>query len=103
MSTENSVKSKSLLIPKEEEEDSFRKLPSNDILSNHDETDDRGQKFDFLKGKYVFRFPFTLTAMKWGFAMGSFFAIHTYIKKRNISNSLYWFGVGTIMTGMPIW
>lgn len=33
-------------------------------------------KFDYLKAKYVFRFPFTITALKWGFGLGTFFGIH---------------------------
>ena len=29
--------------------------------------------------------------------------MHTYLKKKNISNSTFWFFAGTFGTGMPIW
>ena len=95
------------IIPDESEDDSdstiaFRQLPKNDII-----TDNQGEptpeKYDFLKAKYVFRFPFTVTAIKWGCVMGSLFGLHTYFKKRSVSNSLYWFVMGGVITGFPIW
>ena len=86
----------------ESNEDSFIKVPEGDIFYKY-AADDSPDKFDFLRAKYIFRFPFTLSAMKWGAALGSFFALHAYIKKRSVSNSLYWFAWGSVMTGMPIW
>ena len=52
---------------------------------------------------YVFRYPFTLTSIKWGVGLGGFFALHTYFKKRDIKNSIFWFFGGTILTGFPLW
>jgi len=49
------------------------------------------------------RFPFSLTALKWGTCLGIFFFMHTYLKKKSLSNSTFWFFAGTIGTGMPIW
>jgi len=80
----------------------FRQLPKGDIYSEL-ETEASPEKYDFLKAKYIFRFPFTITAIKWGTVMGSLFGLHTYFKKRSISNSLYWFFMGGIITGFPIW
>ena len=95
-------------FPLEEDQDNedsgnaFLRVPKGDIYYGY-KPDNSPEKFDFLKAKYVFRFPFTITAMKWGFALGSFFALHSYIKKRSLANSLYWFGAGSVLTGMPIW
>jgi hypothetical protein len=55
-------------------------FPEGDILHNY-QADDSPSKFDYLKGKYIFRFPFTITSMKWGLSLGFFFGLHTYIKK----------------------
>lgn len=55
-------------------------FPDGDILFNY-HPDDSPHKFDYLKGKYVFRFPFTLTSIKWGLSLGLFFGLHTYFKK----------------------
>jgi hypothetical protein len=38
--------------------------------------EEKDTKFDYLKAKYVFRFPFTITALKWGFGLGTFFGVH---------------------------
>ena len=80
----------------------FLRVPKGDLYYGY-KPDNSPEKFDFLQAKYVFRFPFTITAIKWGVALGSFFALHSYIKKRSISNSLYWFASGSFLTGMPIW
>ena len=45
----------------------------NEMMGN---SPDGENKFDYLKAKYIFRFPFTWTAMKWGIALGSFFGLH---------------------------
>ena len=60
-------------------------------------------KFDYLQAKYIFRFPFTLTSLKWGLALGSFFAFHSYIKHRNLRKCFNWFVGGTTLSSMPIW
>eukprot|EP01016_Furgasonia_blochmanni_P033122 TRINITY_DN3439_c0_g1_i1.p1 TRINITY_DN3439_c0_g1~~TRINITY_DN3439_c0_g1_i1.p1 ORF type:complete len:189 (+),score=52.11 TRINITY_DN3439_c0_g1_i1:192-758(+) len=78
------------------------RFPKGDIFYNY-EPDDSPEKFDYLKAKYLFRFPFTVTALKWGFALGCFFGLHTYIKTRRVSNAGYWFVWGFFLTGMPIW
>lgn len=58
--------------------------------------------FDFLKGRYIFRFPFIVTSMNWGFGLGVVFGLHTYFRTRSVSNSLFWFAAGGMLTGMPI-
>ena len=65
---------------KGEDEIEYQKFPEGDILHNY-KKEDNSERFDYLKGKYIFRFPFTITALKWGFSLGSFFALHTYLKK----------------------
>ncbi len=60
-------------------------------------------KYDHLQGKYIMRFPFTLTSIKWGLALGSFISLHTFLKTRSVSNSVFWFFGGTVLSGMPIW
>ncbi|CAD8181238.1 unnamed protein product [Paramecium pentaurelia] len=69
-------------------------------MSEEESTDG---KFDYLKAKYVFRFPFTVTALKWGFGLGTFFGIHQYIKSRDGMASMRWFIWGNVLTTLPIW
>lgn len=45
-------------------------------------------KFDYLKAKYVFRYPFTFKAIKWGGVIGSFLALHAFVKHRSVKKSL---------------
>ena len=52
------------------------------------DTGNSPNKFDYLKAKYIFRFPFTWTAIKWGIALGGFFGVHQFIKTRNVTTSL---------------
>lgn len=59
-------------------------------------------KFDFLKGRYIFRFPFLINAVNWGVGLGLVFGLHTYFRTRSVSNAVYWFFAGGILTGMPI-
>jgi hypothetical protein len=42
---------------------------------------------DYLNAKYIFRYPFTIKALKWGVAVGSFIALHTFIKNRSAKKS----------------
>ena len=44
---------------------------------------DEDSKLDYLQAKYIFRFPFTMTAIKWSLGLGAFFGVHQYIKSRN--------------------
>jgi len=57
------------------------------------------------------RFPFTITALKWGFTMGTFIGVHSYIK-RSINHHIIIgkpneafiaFISGTVFSGMAIW
>lgn len=66
--------------------------PEGDILHNYT-PDNSPSKFEYLQGKYIFRFPFTLTAMKWGLSLGTFFALHTYFKTSfaNIYSLFFYF------------
>jgi hypothetical protein len=89
-------------IEDEEDEQSFKSLPSGDIFSKY-QAEETPEKFDFLKARSIFRFPFTLTAMKWGGIMGCLFGLHNYFKKRKAVDALYWFVTGSILTGFPIW
>ena len=63
------------------------RFPKGDIFYNY-EPDESPEKFDYLKAKYLFRFPFTITAIKWGFALGCFFGLHTYIKTSKVPSRL---------------
>jgi hypothetical protein len=49
-----------------------------------DNPEDPSKKFEYLQAKYLFRFPFTMTAIKWGVGLGSFFALHQYLKSSSI-------------------
>ena len=62
--------------------------PEGDILHNY-QADNSPNKFDYLQGKYIFRFPFTITSMKWGLSLGFFFGLHTYIKKSEPKIDIY--------------
>jgi hypothetical protein len=59
-------------------------------------------RFDFLKGRYMFRFPFIVSAINWGVGMGLVFGLHTYFRTRSLANSVYWFFAGGVGVGMPI-
>lgn len=92
-------------VPEEDDSDdtvAFRKLPRGDIFTEY-RYDESPDKYDFLRARSIFRFPFTLTSIKWGLVLGSLFGLHTYFKKRKVSDALYWFVMGTVCTGFPIW
>ena len=38
---------------------------------------------EFTKGRYIFRYPFANTALKWGFCLSSLFAANRYYKTSN--------------------
>jgi len=59
--------------------ETISKFPKGDIYDEYD-PEDNPDKFDYLKAKYIFRFPFTITSLKWGLALGSIFGVHNYIK-----------------------
>ncbi len=44
-------------------------------------SEDSEKKYNHLQGKYIMRFPFTVTALKWGVTMGGFMGVHSYIKR----------------------
>ncbi len=107
MSLQDTSNTNTPILPDEREDDptstvTFRQLPKGDILTDY-VNEAAPEKYDFLQAKYVFRFPFTLTSIKWGLVMGSLFRLHTYFKKKSITNSLYWFVMGGVITGFPIW
>ena len=58
--------------------------------------------FDFLQGKYVFRFPFLINSINWGCGLGTVVGLHTYFRTRSVSNALYWFTAAGMLTGLPI-
>ena len=86
----------------EDEGIAFRKLPRGDIFREY-QNEETPEKYDFLRARSVFRFPFTFTAIKWGLVLGSLFGLHTYFKKRRIGDSIYWFCMGSVISGFPIW
>ena len=59
-------------------------------------------KFDFLQGKYLFRFPFAITALNWGVGLGSLFGMHTYLKTKDPKSAAYWMFSSGFMCGMSI-
>jgi len=66
--------------------ETISKFPKGDIYDEYD-PEDNPDKFDYLKAKYIFRFPFTITSLKWGLALGSIFGVHNYIKTSNAKNN----------------
>lgn len=69
-------------------------------MSVFDENTDR---LDYLKAKYIFRYPFTIKALKWGGAIGSFLALHSFIKNRSAKRAFEAFVWGTSLSVFPIW
>ena len=61
------------------------------------------KKLDYLQGKYVFRYPYTFTSIKWGLALGSFFGLHTYIRTRKVRNSVFNWVEKTVMFTFMVW
>jgi hypothetical protein len=60
-------------------------------------------KMDYLDGKYVFRYPYTFTSIKWGITLGSFFGLHTYIKTRSIRHSFFNWVEKTVVFTFAVW
>ena len=58
---------------------------------------------DYLKALYIFRYPFTFRAVKWGCAIGSFLAIHSFVKFRNVKKVFETFVWGSLFSTFPIW
>jgi len=105
MATKEQIEEDDQIIQEEEDNDdtiAFRKLPRGDIFTDYKQ-DDTPEKYDFLKARSIFRFPFTLTSIKWGLVLGTLFGLHTYFKKKKASDALYWFVMGSVCTGFPIW
>jgi hypothetical protein len=63
----------------------------------------RGEKLDYLKAIYVFRYPFTVKAIRWGGIIGAFIALHTFIKQRSAKRSFEAFLWGAGLSSFPIW
>jgi hypothetical protein len=65
--------------------------------------DTQDEKLDYLQAKYLFRYPFTFKAIKWGAAIGIFLAIHSFVKFRNAKKSLESFIWGSMFSTFPLW
>lgn len=61
------------------------------------------EKMDYLQGKYVFRYPYTITSIKWGITLGSFFGLHAYIKNRSIRLSFFNWVEKTVVFTFAVW
>ena len=68
-----------------------------------EEGDPDRNRFEYLQAKFVLRFPFTLTSMKWGVSLGTFFGLHAFIKSRSFNRTAEWFFWGTLLSTFPIW
>lgn len=62
-----------------------------------------GDRLDYLKAKYIFRYPFTIKAIKWAGTIGIFIALHTFIKNRSLQKTFESWVWGTTLTVFPIW
>jgi len=90
------------IVSKDATDLSRKLIKIEEILKPQKEIDDSIGKYDFLQAKYLFRFPFMITSIKWGFGMGSVFGLHSYIKTRNLQSAIFSFMGGTFLTGLPI-
>lgn len=80
-----------------------RYIKIEDILKRESQdTGEEANRYDFLTPKYLFRFPFMITSIKWGLGLGAVFGLHSYVRSKSIMNASYWFLTGTFMTGIPI-
>lgn len=61
------------------------------------------KKLDYLQGKYVFRYPYTFTSIKWGLTLGSFFGLHTYVRSRNLRQSFISWIEKTVLLTFAVW
>lgn len=60
-------------------------------------------RLDYLKAKYVFRYPFTIKAIKWAGSIGLFIALHSFIKSRSLQKTFESWVWGTSLSVFPIW
>ena len=58
---------------------------------------------DYLKAKYIFRYPYTFTSIKWGLTLGSFFGIHTYVRSKNVRQSFLSWIEKTVVLTFVVW
>ena len=65
--------------------------------------DENTGRLDYLDAKYVFRYPFTIKAIKEGLLIGSFFAIHAFVKHRNVKKSFEALVWGSVFSGFCFW
>lgn len=68
--------------------------------NNNEQQED---KFSYLQAKYIFRYPFTFKAIKWGGAIGLFFGLHSFIKNRSIKKAFETLIWGSVLSTFPIW
>ena len=61
------------------------------------------KKLDYLQAKYVFRYPFTFTALKWGLTLGSFFALHSYLRHRSFRAAFHSGVEKTVLLTLGVW
>lgn len=69
-------------------------------MSVHNEQNER---LDYLKAKYIFRYPFTIKAIKWGGTIGTFIALHSFIKNRSAKRAFEAWVWGSCLSTFPIW
>lgn len=89
------------VVGQEFEDPNRRHIEIEKYLKNQEAYADEST-FDFLQGKYIFRFPFVVNSINWGFGLGMVFGLHTYFRTRSASNALYWLVAGGALTGLPI-
>lgn len=65
--------------------------------------EDNVDRLDYLKAKYIFRYPFTIKAIQWGGAIGLFMSLHSFVKNRSVKSSFEAFVWGTSLSIFPIW
>jgi len=58
---------------------------------------------DYLKAKYIFRYPYTFTSIKWGLTLGSFFGLHTYVRSKNLRQSFLSWIEKTVFLTFAVW
>jgi hypothetical protein len=60
-------------------------------------------KYAFLRPLAVFRFEFTLTALKWGAGLGFCLGLHQFLKSHSLVRAYNWAFMGFLTTSLPIW
>eukprot|EP00357_Protocruzia_adherens_P035481 CAMPEP_0114977278 /NCGR_PEP_ID=MMETSP0216-20121206/3148_1 /TAXON_ID=223996 /ORGANISM="Protocruzia adherens, Strain Boccale" /LENGTH=135 /DNA_ID=CAMNT_0002338317 /DNA_START=12 /DNA_END=419 /DNA_ORIENTATION=- len=60
-------------------------------------------KYEFLKGYHLFRFPFTIKAMRWGMSLGVLLGFHRFLRVRNLQSAINFGMFGGSLCGLGIW